>query len=228
MSVQQRQSRDISSRYWISVAVGIVLTLASGIVYGRLSQRWGPVADLRAAGEHLQTFPTHFGDWDLVEEKPIGETALQMLDCAGYVHRDYIERSTGQTISMFVIVGPPGPTAVHTPEICYSSRAFSILGGRRDVTLRDSDANSNTFWAVRFNSANDLVDQTLSVFYAWSDGTAWRASESPRFEFGGRKMLYKIQVAGLMADDATDKGSSSPSYRFLRDLLNSNWQTQGS
>ena len=221
MADQLKQS-NAPIKYWLFVVLGIVITLSSGIVYGRLSQRWGAAPDLVAAAQHLQTFPTRLGTWELLEEKPMSENATRMLECAGHIHRDYIDRKTGQTISMFVIVGPPGPTAVHTPEICYSSRAYTRQGERRTTKLTDVNQNPSTFWSVRMRSRSVIGGDTLSVYYAWNDGTGWQASESPRFEYGGRPMLYKIQLAGRVADKSENE-TTSPCHQFLTELLKSNW-----
>ena len=216
----QHQQPNASTKYWLCVVLGIALTASSGIVYGRLSHRWGPVPDLIAAAQHLQTFPTHLGDWELFAEKPIAESAIRELDCAGHVHRDYVNGKTGQTISMFVIVGPPGPTAVHTPEICYSSRAYGVQTARRRVTLTNTNQNSSTFWSVRLRSNRVMAGQTLSVYYAWNGGKGWKASDSPRFEYGGRPMLYKIQLATLVTDTSKNE-TVSPCHGFLTELLKS-------
>src|SRR5262245_53263400 len=108
------------------MTVGVGITVATGFVHGRLTQRWGPPLDLEGASRNLEALPTTIGDWQLVREDPMPEAILQMLSCAGHVNRQYVNRHTGNTVSIAIIVGPPGPTAVHTPEICYSSRAYSI------------------------------------------------------------------------------------------------------
>ena len=52
----------------------------------------------------------------MLEDLPIGEGAERELECAGYANRRYISNVSGQTVAVTIIVGPPGPTAVHTPK----------------------------------------------------------------------------------------------------------------
>ncbi len=89
------------------------------------------------------------------------------------------------------------------------------------VQLSGKDGHTNTFWRLDFKTKNPLAD-SLRVYYAWSTGDAWQASKSPRIEFGGAPLLYKIQLVARLAtwteDDETDPGRD-----FLRALEQSGW-----
>jgi hypothetical protein len=210
------------------VGAGIAVTVSTGIVYGRLTQRWGPGPDLAAAAHHLNVFPTEFGDWQLLNEDTMDEPTRQILDCAGYVNRQYVNRRSGETISVAIIVGPSGPTSVHTPEICYSSRAYSIVTPRKQAVFTDRRGRSHAFWALRFLSNNVSAEQ-LSVYYGWTSDGTWRAPESARFEFAGRPLLYKLQIASL--SPPTEAGQKNENQdacaKFLTALLDSGWDFAG-
>lgn len=207
--------------HWLVLVVGVGIVLSGGMLYGHYSQRWGPPADLVAAGSHLESFPRQIGKWQLVEEFPMGDSTLEMLECAGYVNRRYVSQETGKTVNIAVIVGPPGPTAVHTPEICYSSRAYELQDQRRVVVI-DSDADGeHSFWNVNFKTRDVLADE-LCVYYAWSRGERWEASKSPRVEFAAAPLLYKMQISGFVTP-ATRTVDSDPCHQFLDDLLNTEW-----
>ena len=208
-------------RFWFLLVIGTSLTVASGAVYGRLSQRWGPPVDLVAAAKHLQTFPKELGDWQLLNEQPMSESTIRMLACAGYVHRRYVNRRTGDTVALAIIVGPPGPTAVHTPEICYSSRAFEIQEPRQEVTFDGPHSRAHSLWKLTFRSTNITADR-LRVYYAWNAGDAWVAARRPRYEFARRAMLFKIQLAGQVTPDELS-GGNDPCRDFLEELLRSDW-----
>jgi hypothetical protein len=205
----------------IIVGMGVGLTVGTGLVHGRLTQRWGPVPDLQAAARELESFPKTIGDWQLLAEEPLAPLVQRTLSCAGHVNRRYVNRQSGETISIAIIVGPSGPTAVHTPEICYSSRAYSIRESRQRKTVTDASGRIHSFWSMSFRSDN-LSSDELRVYYAWCpevDGI-WTASESPRFEFAGRRLLFKLQMASLISSMATD-ASKDPCQEFLSALLHS-------
>lgn len=207
--------------HWLVLAIGVSIVLSAGVLYGHYSQRWGPPVDLVAAGSHLDSFPRQLGKWELVEELPMGDSALVMLECAGYVNRRYANQESGETVSVAIIVGPAGPTAVHTPEICFSSRAYELQDQRRSVVIGTAPDAKQSFWCVDFKTRNLLADQ-LRVYYAWSRGERWEASTSPRVKFAAEPVLYKIQLASTISPAAQTVDSDS-CRRFLEVLINSEW-----
>jgi len=206
------------TRFLTILTVGILLTFSVGYVYGRLSQRWGPSADLTAAATHLRTMPKQVGDWQMNEELEMSDLVEEMLECAGYVTRRYVNRTTGATVTVFMIVGPPGPTAVHTPEICFSSREYGKQNKHTQATFDSSGAEPHTLWLTTFFSKR-ITTNSLHVYYAWSTGDTWLASKSPRFQYGGEPLLFKLQIAGLLDADGTD-----PCKQFLEAFFLSGWQ----
>lgn len=201
-------------------ACAILMTVASGVTHGYLSNRWGPSNELQLAAAHLAKFPTDIGGWQSVEDQEMDEDTRRILDCAGYVNRRYTKN--GQQIGIAVIVGPPGPTAVHTPEICYSSREYEIHDTRTPLELESKNGKTHSFWQTKFRSKRPTGDQ-IEVCYGWNDGTTWVASESPRYAFGGRRYLYKVQLAAQI--DPRKKQEYSACADFLQSLLNSSWDT---
>ena len=204
------------------LAVGVGIVLSAGVLYGHYSQRWGPPADLVAAGSHLDSLPRQLGEWQVAEELPMGASALAMLECAGCVNRRYVNQESGETVSVAIIVGPAGPTAVHTPEICFSSRAYDLQDQRKSVVIGAAPDAEHSFWRVSFKTRNVLADE-LRVYYAWSRGERWEASTSPRVKFAAAPLLYKIQLAGLTAS-GTKTVDSDPCRQFLDELLDSEWK----
>jgi Protein of unknown function (DUF3485) len=213
------------SRLLALAGVGVGITLGAGIVSGRLLHRWGPTPDLQAAASNLENMPLQIGDWQLQSEEQIPKIMLDVLMCAGHVNRTYVNRQSGKTVNVAIIVGPAGPTSVHTPEICYSSRARTVNGPRVREILTDPTGEPNSFWKLSFNS-NSLPTDQLRVYYAWTTDGKWNAAESPRFEFVGQPLLFKIQVASQVSTLDTD-ATLDPCQQFLTEFLKSGWKTSG-
>lgn len=207
------------------VAIGVAITIAAGAVHGRLTQRWGPVPDMLAISQHLKSFPNQFGQWQLLSEEAIDERTLKMLSCTGHLHRQYVNRKSGQTVSIAIMLGPPGPISVHTPEICFSSRAYALDGPRSRVTISDREEKTNSFWSLTFRSSSPSTDR-LKVYYAWRAKEVWNAAESPRFEFAGDRLLFKLQIAALTSPMSTDN-AQDPCREFVSALLGSGWKVDG-
>ena len=49
------------------------------------------------------------------------------LEGAGYITRTYIHRDNRSQLNMFVLVGLPGPTSAHTPDVCYNALDYKTI-----------------------------------------------------------------------------------------------------
>lgn len=201
----------------LAVVLVAGLTLFSGYLQGRLRNRWGTPADLVAAAQLLEATPTEFGNWKLTKQAPLSDNVARMLECAGYVSGSYVDQTTGEVVSAVVLLGPPGPISVHTPEICYSSHDYTQTGERERQEVPNAASSATAFWTLTFH-ANNLNGDRLRVYYGWSDGSQWTAAPRPRTTYAGQPLLYKLQLAANLADDAKP-GTDDSGIRFLRDFV---------
>ncbi|MHB1035990.1 MAG: exosortase-associated EpsI family protein [Pirellulales bacterium] len=202
---------------YLALAIVLGLTVAAGVIQGRLSNRWGQPAELLAAAEKLAAVPKQFGGWELQSQEALSPEVRAELQCAGYLNRTYLNRTTGQSVNVAVLVGPPGPTSVHTPEICYSSREYEQTSDSKRFEIAGPAGRSDVFWGLSFR-AHTVMGDVLRVGYAWSDGGPWQAPDQPRIRFGARPVLYKIQLAGRMPPGG-DAQPADPCAAFLRDFV---------
>lgn len=194
------------------------VTIFGGVIHGRLTHRWGIPADLVALGRRLEELPLDMGPWKLQEKQELGNDALAMLSPTGYVNRVYVHRGTGESVNVFVIVGRAGPIANHTPEICYSSRNYSIARQRQVAQLERPDGTQDEFWYLTFEHRM-LTGDHLRVYYAWSTGERWSAAENQRLAFSGQPFLYKIQLAGYVPAAYANIEAKDPCRSFLSYFL---------
>jgi hypothetical protein len=195
----------------------IGLTAVSGVVHGRLSGRWGRPPESLALAERLKQLPPDVGDWKVRNSYDLAQDVRDILECAGYVNRQYVNQQTGDTVAVAVLLGPAGPISVHTPEVCYSSREFNTTRPRRAVEIRDAAGGEAEFWSMTFESTR--VEKTLlRVYYAWSTDGGWTAAENPRFGYAGQPYLFKIQLAAQLPA-GSDLAKNDPCRDFLQDFI---------
>jgi len=198
----------------LAVALAVALTLASAIVQGRIRYRWGPTKAMRLAAQRLREVPLVFGDWQSKGDEEMDEAAVTMLQCTGYIERTYANRRSGEVVNMFVVVGPVGPIAAHTPEVCFSGIDYKMRGDRQRISIRDADGDEQLFWAHDFK-ASGLRGGLIRTYYAWSAGDGWSAPENPRFAFTGQAFLYKLQLTADLSQGANFEMEDT-CRRFLR------------
>lgn len=200
-------------KFFLGLIIVALITLVSGAIQGKVSNRWGPPTAMSDAAEKLEKLPKQFGDWESCDERRLDKETEQMLECTGHVSRRYVNQKTGEQVSIIVLVGPAGPISVHTPEICFSSREYKAYKTREVIPVDDE----NQLWGLNFRSIK-LEAEQLVVYYGWSTGQKWVAADDARYDFAGAPYLYKIQLAGNVPLGSTGK-STDVCHTFLHDFL---------
>jgi hypothetical protein len=222
----------MSSSKQAVVAALAVLVLLGGWVQGRISGRFGekPVADTRLL--NLPAFPKEAGEWQMVDDSTLEKSAEEMLEAKSAIVRTYRHRGNLTLIRIAMVSGPVGPIAVHTPDICFTSSSFLMIGDRTSVNIAakptsdgqpPGDAPGGTFWKSRFRGT-DLDETGLFSYYAWSDGGPWQAAANPRVSFAVAPVLVKFQLSCETSSDA--KIAESTAEDFLQTVLLPNWPPQ--
>jgi hypothetical protein len=201
----------------ISVVIVAGATFVSGIIQGRMSERWGTPVDTVAIGKKLEQIPAQIGDWRIESRGHVDEHVRRVLESAGDIYHVYVNQKTGEAVKVVVVLGPSGPISVHTPEICYCSRAHTIIDKRKRVRVPVAGGPEEEFWALTFQK-NDLNKEISRAYYAWSTGGKWSATEQPRFTFARYPYLYKLQLASQLPPNA-DLQERDPCLEFLKDFV---------
>jgi hypothetical protein len=205
-------------RSQLPVAVLIAVTIASGAIAGVLGNRWGEPVDLAEAGARIDHFPDRIGDWEVQKAEEYPESVRELLQCSGSTDRRYQHRQTGAVVDVAFQVGPPGPTAVHTPDVCFSSQAYKSQGPRKQLRLDGSSDAADTFWEQSFQ-AKSLEGERLEVVYSWNDGGRWTAADRPRYQYAGRPLLYKMMVVARSDSGEEREERRGRCRQFLEALL---------
>ncbi len=203
----------------IGITVLTALTFASGMIHGRMSDRWGLPKSMLKEAEKLDKIPDTFGEWTFIEgsKEEFSETVANELECAGNTVRMYRNADTNAVVQVALFVGPPGPTSLHTPEVCYPARDNEIIEERQHVAIGEDEDSKDIFWGLTFESKG-LQKKKIRVYYAWSPGDHWSAPESPRFSFASQPHLFKIQLSSNLPAMA-DLNEMDPCREFLEDFI---------
>ena len=201
----------------LAVVLVAGITLASGLMQGRMSERWGTTGNLPELAKKMQEVSEEFGDWRLTNSEELGEGPAKQLEAVGHFVRVYVNDVTGQQVRVALVLGPSGPMSVHIPEICYSGRDYLPREERERITVPVTEQTDAKLWSVVLDSQG-LEGQSLYVCYGWSQGDRWQAPEQPRFSLAGSPYLYKLQLAseGTLTEISDDTNAC---VEFLKTFL---------
>jgi hypothetical protein len=193
---------------WIAAILASVLLVASGVVHGLWTDRWGAPPDVRGAAADLEKLPLDFGPWKGSDVKA-GPTVAGVAGC---VQRRYEHRQTGMVVTVALVCGRPGPVSIHTPEACYGASGFQV-GGRQRVEV----PGQGVFWKSDATRTTATDEMRLRIFYGWHGSKGWTAPDDPRMAFPKEHVLHKLYVVRELQGGTEARGE--PCEEFLRAAL---------
>jgi hypothetical protein len=186
----------------------------SGVVQGVWTNRWGQARAVEAAAK-LEGVPMTLGDWD-GQRRELSAREVAVAEINGYLLRRYVNRRTGDVVSLLIVCGPPGPVSVHTPEVCYRGAGYAQVGAAFRYSTRPE--GSAEFLVRQFQKENAAVPTHLRILYGWGAAGAWTAPDNPRVAFARSPALYKIYVSReLVKEDEVLEGD--PATDFVKVLM---------
>jgi hypothetical protein len=220
-------STDERRRTWALLVAICVLTIPAACFSGLVLLRWGDPVDLSQQLAVLEQVPESFGPWRLADAgKPIAPAVQQQLELRGYLHRIYEHPATGQRVAVLLLVGPAGPLVRHPPEICYETGANELLSNemlqlgeptRADQEPTTPAASPDRVRLLAYRPDSPAHGDFL-VAYAFGANGGWDVPQSPRQQYGGKPLLYKLQVLTETSSEPID-GSRAGLVDFLQQFL---------
>jgi hypothetical protein len=202
----------------LPVATAFGVLLASLVIHGLCTARWGQSPELAEAVARLNRIPMTLGDWggDPLE---LASREQQKAGIAGYVLRRYTNRLTGTSVMLSLACGRPGPISVHTPEVCYQGIGYKPAGSPTRSSIRvPSLPRPADFWMNDFRKEDAADSAQLRIYWSWNGQAGWGVPDNPRLAFAGAPVLYKLYVVRVTAADE-DVAEKDPSVEFIHLLL---------
>jgi Protein of unknown function (DUF3485) len=200
----------------LTLVTALALILSSGVVHGVWTGRWSASQELQAKIARLDRVPNKIGDW---EGRPLTLDArsIERADISGYLCRRYVNQKTGGAVTVMLVCGRPGPISVHTPEVCYAGTGYEQSG--ETVRFPIGSDLRDVFWEAEFNKSQSIVPEHLRILYSWSADGTWKASDNPRWDFGGLPALLKLYVIREKAEKRGKVQADDSEFEFVRQLV---------
>jgi hypothetical protein len=191
--------------------VATFIVLASGLIHGLWTDRWGRSDETVQARELLATIPMTVGDW---VGKDVEKPSQSGAGVTGSLQRTYTHRRTNVTVSIAIVNGRPGPVGTHTPEVCYGSLGY-MVDEKRAV-----DLDGAQLWTTDMIRSKNTEQNRLRMYWGWNAGGGWVASKDARHEFPRYRhpVLHKLYVLrDLNGQPVADK--DEPCEAFLKQFV---------
>lgn len=181
--------------------IGLTVIVLSGLAHGLWTGRWRSSAELTASVDKLAKVPMEMGDWRGTAME-MDARELKQAGIIGYVYRRYQNSKTGESVTVFLVSGPPGPISVHSPEVCYPGVGYVQQGTRTETSI-----GNDKFWTIRLSKETALSRSKITVHFGWNAKGEWVAPNGdPRLSFATYPVLYKMY---LIQDQRTPDSDTS-------------------
>lgn len=176
-------------RQWAPVLVIVAVFLALG--FNNLPGWKGTGEAAQRVQAKLDGLPTTLGPWQS-EPLPISEKVLRIAEAQAHVSRVYRLGPDHEPISVLVFCGAPGPMGAHTPEVCYAGLGYRQAGKSQKIAIPGEPGSQ--LWVATFEKENS-PGLPLEVVWGHGVGGRWIASDSPRLDFAGNDLIFKVYVS---------------------------------
>lgn len=182
---------------YVFPAVAALLIISTGLVnaYWTGTLGFGSVDSgevLKQFGERLKEVPLAVGDWEgTVAEEEMDAREKIVAGASDSLSARYVNRLTGQAVSVFLVSGHFRSIAQHTPDQCYVAAGFQMLNQPIHYNI-ETDAGSIENYTTVFKKDEHAGTQYIRVFWTWSYDGEWLAPNMPRVALVGRPALYKM------------------------------------
>ena len=207
----------MNARNLLFAVVTAAITLIGALVHARYSQRWGSPIDPQAAAQRLAAAPERIGSWKhLADGEPLSEFIYRELGLAGSISRIYRDQATGQTVSILLMVGSPGPLVRHPPTVCYGNRDNKLIGKPGWINLTDD--GSSRLQLLKYERPDSLTGERFFVAYGHSVDGLWDVPGSPRLAYGGDPLLHKVQLLAPIEVGDSEEATQQRLEAFAREF----------
>lgn len=208
----------------LPVVIAVVAIAALTVVEGLMSERWADSRLCAYCVTLLDTVPSQIGDWTGVDSEVDDETR-EVAGARGFVSRTYSNPSTGQTVSVWLIVGHARDTADHQPTTCYGGNGFSGGKSKTKHTLTLDDGSEATFFTALFEKNHPLGTHKERVYWTWfkpetdsGKPVQWVAPDNLRLAIGAAPALFKLYFT-TQGEAATEPIEENDALDFAREFL---------
>lgn len=197
----------------VPLALSIVLMVIVTYVEGTWTERWAKSdsEELARWSSRVESLPLTIGEWE-GKDLPESQAELEAAGITGSVSREYVNRNTGDKVSVFLVVGGARKIAVHTPDKCFVAGGYKMGKDPADFDVTDK----STFYQALFTKEEVATNEMLRVFWGWNIGGGWEAPGMPRWEYRGKEALFKMYLMTQQSDNQQGP-DRSPALEFMKE-----------
>jgi hypothetical protein len=201
----------------LRTSAAVFLIVASGLVSGRWTNRWGPSPAVSVLASRFDSVPLVIGDWRGVAlETAASERASAGADTC--LNRIYTNSRKGASVSVLLLGGLPGKISTHTPEACYPGSGVVLSPTTSCALSYGGESARRAEFQTAVATRGGTQPSVLRIYWCWNASNGWAAPASPRWAYASVPSLCKLYVVSKTSGAVVDPGTD-PCNDFLSVFL---------
>jgi hypothetical protein len=198
-----------------TVFLATAAVVAGGVVHGMWTDRWYTGEETGAVASRLERISDEFGEW---QGEPLEQESKPPKGVAGNYTRRFVNRGNGESVTVAIVGGRPGPVSIHTPDACYGASGYEVATQVRHRMPHEGDEPEVELWTAQFLRQRASERTQLRIFWAWSTDGNWQAPDNPRVAFARQPVLYKLYLVREMNVPDQPLSPDDPCLVLMRQL----------
>jgi hypothetical protein len=207
---------------WMIVAC-LLLGISGGIRFWRDRQFQALAAENAACPFPLRDFPNDLGTWQVdANTKPeqLDPEVVRIAGSSDHIIRTYIDKKSGEVVTVLILYGLANSVFAHTPEVCYPAAGYQAV----DVPTDHEFSMSGLATPVRFRSAffskqAGGISQYQEVYYTFMHNGQWLPEVESRWKmFRYHPGMFKVQIQCAALGQSKDS-ENNPIRSLLREIV---------
>ncbi len=203
---------------WIPLGVASVLVIASSIVQGYWTNRFGAMSNdeiVQQFSNRLEPIPKVIGKWEAVDHD-MNAQEQEVAGIVGYISREYTNTDTKASVSVMLVCGNFRNIAKHEPTQCYTAAGFTQ---EKEVDPYSKNVNDDT--TASFNTTvfkrEEPQFERLRIFWSWNYDGQWIAPSNARWALSGKPALYKLYVISHVGHN--EDIETGAALKFIKEFI---------
>jgi Protein of unknown function (DUF3485) len=205
-------------RFLLSGVIAVIL--AFGVWEAWWTDRWALSKEPERAANKLKDISRTVGDWINDDDETLDPRQVARAEMTGYLSRKYTNKNknTPAALQVLIVAGRPGPTALHSPDVCYPAIGYQRLAPPIKYSVKSPLGEPLADCWIADYQRDGINPEPLRIRWSWTATGTWAAADNPRLEFAGYGFLYKLYVLRVLPRPNVPM-TDDPTEDFLRVFL---------
>ncbi len=185
------------SKKLLMIGAAGLFVLVTGYLHGKLTNRWGYSATLQASIDKLDQLPLTLDQWEgTIVTKDIEPQTTRFS--GAFVVANFVQRQTGDAVSVTLVCGRPGPLSLHPPSICFPAHGYTEKSrpAKMVIPLKGGDVE---MLAADYERERPTGAEQIHIRWCYGYDGQLGNPDNPRVTLASRPAVYKLYAsrAGL-------------------------------